>query len=153
MDYEERIPNELLIRARLEKGWTQSRLAEEVGTTFETVSRWERSVVIPSLFYREKLCGVFGKTARELGLDMADAASLTSTESARIVFLSSAYADAERRFVVSLKKELTLRDITLWSSGLVKRQSAHHKSGILEDAIRAVQLVLIILSPHSRGSA
>ena len=52
-----------------------------------------------------------------------------------------------------LKRELTLRDITLWSSGLVKRQQAHHKSGILEDAIRAVQLVLIILSPHSRGSA
>jgi predicted ATPase/transcriptional regulator with XRE-family HTH domain len=152
MDYEERIPNELLIRMRLEKGWTQSRLAEEVGTTFETVSRWERGVVMPSLFYREKLCGVFGKTAEELGLNKADAASLTSKESDRIVFLSSAYADAERRFVVSLKKELALRDITLWSSGLVKRQPARHKSGILEDAIRAVQLVLIILSPHSRGS-
>ena len=153
MDYEERIPNELLIRARLEKGWTQSRLAEEVGTTFETVSRWERGVVIPSLFYREKLCKALGKTAEELGLDRADAASLTSTESTRIVFLSSAFADAERRFVISLKKELTQRDITLWSSGLVKRQPARHKSGILEDAIRTVQLVLFILSPHSRGSA
>ncbi len=61
MDYEERVPNELLIRARLEKGWTQSHLADEVGTTFETVSRWERGVVIPGLFYREKLCSVFDK--------------------------------------------------------------------------------------------
>src|SRR5947209_9108284 len=148
MDYGEHIPNELLIRARLEKGWTQAHLAEEVGTTFETVSRWERSVVIPSLFYREKLCGVFGKTPRELGLDEAASASLTSTASTRIVFLSAAYADAERKFVVSLKKELAMRDITLWSSGLVKRQSAHHKSGILEEAIRAVQLVLVILSPR-----
>ena len=34
----------------------------------------------------------------------------------------------------------------------MKRQLAHHKSGILEDAIRAVQLVLVILSPHSKGS-
>jgi predicted ATPase/DNA-binding NarL/FixJ family response regulator/transcriptional regulator with XRE-family HTH domain len=152
MDYEERVPNEKLIRARLEKGWTQARLAEEVGTTFETVSRWERGVVIPGLFYREKLYSIFGKTATELGLDQADTASLSSAGSTRIVFIASAYADAERKFVVSLKKELAARDITLWSSGLVKRQAAHHKSAILEEVIRAVQLVLVILSPHSKGS-
>ncbi len=153
MDYQERVPNELLVRARLEKGWTQAHLAEEVGTTFETVSRWERGVVIPGLFYRERLCGVFGKTARELGLDETGAASLTGTDLTRIVFLSSAYADAESKFVIALKKKLAMRDITVWSSGLVKRQSAHHKSGILEEAIRAVQLVLVILSPHSKGSS
>ena len=88
MDYEERVPNEKLIRARLEKGWTQARLAEEVGTTFETVSRWERGVVIPGLFYREKLFSIFGKTAAELGLELADTASLSSAGSTRIVFLA-----------------------------------------------------------------
>ncbi len=152
MDYQERVPNELLVRARLEKGWTQAHLAEEVGTTFETVSRWERGVVIPGLYYRQKLCSVLGKAVSELGLSEADSASLPSTDLTRIVFLSSAYADAESKFVVALKKELAMRDITVWSSGLVKRQSAHHKSGILEEAIRAVQLVLVILSPHSKGS-
>src|SRR5579859_5158076 len=152
MGYEECVPNEKLIRARLEKGWTQARLAEEVGTTFETVSRWERGVVIPGLFYREKLRSIFGKSATELGMDQAESAALGSAGSTRIVFLASAYADAERKFVVSLKKELAARDMTLWSSGLVKRQAAHHKSGILEEAIRAVQLVLVILSPHSKGS-
>jgi len=152
MDYEERVPNEKLIHARLEKGWTQARLAEEAGTTFETVSRWERGVVIPGLFYREKLCSIFGTPAAELGLDQADSASLSAANSTRTIFLASAYADAERKFVVSLKKELAARDITLWSSVLVKRQSAHHKSGILEEVIRAVQLVLVILSPHSKGS-
>ncbi|HEV7236211.1 MAG TPA: helix-turn-helix domain-containing protein, partial [Ktedonobacteraceae bacterium] len=140
----------MLARARLAKGWTQARLAEEVGTTFETVSRWERGVVMPGLFYREKLCGIFEKTARELGLD--ETTTLTPPDATRIVFLASAYADAEHKFVVSLKKELSARDITLWSSGLVKRQAAHRKSGILEEVIRAVQLVLVILSPHSKGS-
>lgn len=152
MDYEERVPNEKLIRARLEKGWTQARLAEEVGTTFETVSRWERGVVIPGLFYREKLRGIFGKSATELGMGQAEGAALGPAGSTRMVFLASAYADAERKLVVSLKKELAARDMTLWSSVLVKRQASHHKSGILEEAIRAVQLVLIILSPHSKGS-
>jgi transcriptional regulator with XRE-family HTH domain len=116
MDYEQHVPNEKLIRARLEKGWTQARLAEEAGTTFETVSRWERGVVLPGLFYREKLGSIFGKTAIELGFDQADSASLSSANSTRIIFLASAYADAERKFVVSLKKELAARDITLWSS-------------------------------------
>ena len=152
MVYEERVPNEKLIRARLEKGWTQNRLAEEVGTTFETVSRWERGVVIPGLFYREKLCSIFDKSASELDLDQPEGATLGPGGSTRIVFLASAYADAERKLVVSLKKELAARDMTLWSSVLVKRQAAHHKSGILEEAIRAAQLVLVILSPHSKGS-
>ncbi|HLH61664.1 MAG TPA: helix-turn-helix domain-containing protein [Ktedonobacteraceae bacterium] len=151
MDYQEHVPNERLVRARLEKGWTQAQLAEEVGTTFETVSRWERGIVIPGLYYRQKLCRVFNKTATELGFEDTSTPSLAAG-GARVVFLSSAYADAERKFVVSLKQELAMRDITVWSSGLVKRQSAHHKSGILEEAIRAVQLVLVILSPHSKGS-
>lgn len=152
MDYEEHVPNEKLIRARLEKGWTQARLAEEAGTTFETVSRWERGVVLPGPFYREKLRSIFGKSSAELGIDQAETAALGPAGSTRIIFLASAYADAERKFVVSLKKELAARDITLWSSALVKRQAAHHKSGILEEAIQAAQLVLVILSPHSKGS-
>src|ERR1051326_6292409 len=152
MDYEERVPNEKLIRARLEKGWTQARLAEEGGTTFETVSRWERGVVIPGPFYREKLRTMFGQSALEPDMDQAESPAHGSAGSTRIVFLASAYADTERKVVVSLKKELAARDMTLWSSVLVKRQVAHHKSAVLEEAIQAAQLVLVILSPHSKGS-
>ena len=49
-------------------GLTQAELAEKVGTTFETVSRWERGIKTPSAYYRRKLCEVFGKTPEELGL-------------------------------------------------------------------------------------
>ncbi len=80
MDYEERASKELLARARFEKGWTQAQLAEEVGTTLESVSRWERGVVIPIPAYREKLCRVLGKTSVELGLAGADSPSFSSAE-------------------------------------------------------------------------
>lgn len=152
MDYEERVPNELLVRARSEKGWTQAQLAEKVGTTLETVSRWERGIVIPIPVYRERLCRVLGKTAAELGLDRADSPSFSSADSSQIVFLLSAYADAEHKFVVGLKKELTTRNITSWSSRMVNRQALHRKDTVLQEAIRAAQLVLVILSPNTKRS-
>jgi transcriptional regulator with XRE-family HTH domain len=48
MTIEERVPNERLRHARSLKGWSQAKLAEEVGTSFEMVSRWERGVTIPT---------------------------------------------------------------------------------------------------------
>ena len=50
---EEFVPNERLRRARSLKGWSQAELAEQVGTSFEMVSRWERGVTVPSHYYRE----------------------------------------------------------------------------------------------------
>ena len=46
------LPNEDLRRTRNLKGWTQTELAERVGTSFEMVSRWERGVTIPSAYFR-----------------------------------------------------------------------------------------------------
>src|SRR6266567_5465262 len=152
MNYEENVADESLIRARHGKGWSQAQLAVEVGTTFETVSRWERGVVMPGPYYTEKLCSVLGKTARELGFDKGDSVSLPSDGASRCIFILSAYADSEHEFVVALKKELAMRDITLWSSRMVKRQSLHRKSVVLQEAIRAAQIILIILSPHTKRS-
>jgi ribosome-binding protein aMBF1 (putative translation factor) len=45
---EEFVPNERLRRARSLKGWSQAELAEQVGTSFEIVSRWERGITVPS---------------------------------------------------------------------------------------------------------
>src|SRR2546427_10990597 len=47
MTIEESVPNEQLRHARSLKGWSQAKLAEEVGTSFEMVSRWERGITIP----------------------------------------------------------------------------------------------------------
>src|SRR5581483_394820 len=61
-------PNTLLKRARELRGWSQARVAEEIGTTALNVGRWERGTSMPYPHFREKLCILFGKDARELGL-------------------------------------------------------------------------------------
>ncbi len=68
-------PNTLLKRARELRGWSQARVAEEIGTTALNVGRWERGTSMPYPHFREKLCILFGKDARELGLlEMEDEA-------------------------------------------------------------------------------
>ncbi len=61
-------PNNRLKREREQRGWSQSKLAELVDTNPATVGRWERGVSLPYPIHREKLCELFGKNARELGL-------------------------------------------------------------------------------------
>lgn len=60
--------NEKLIQARMEHSWTQDAVAEQIGTTLVSVSRWERGITIPGPYYRKKLCGLFGKSETDLGI-------------------------------------------------------------------------------------
>ena len=62
-----REPNDLLRHEREMRGWSQSRLAELIGTDTSMISRWEHGARKPDPFYREKLCMLFGKNALELG--------------------------------------------------------------------------------------
>lgn len=50
------------------RGWSQERVAKAVGTNVRTVIRWEQGQTLPYPYYRERLCALFGKNARELGL-------------------------------------------------------------------------------------
>src|SRR5450432_1831448 len=50
------------------RGWSLQKVADTLGITPRTVSRWEHSTAIPYPHYREQLCVLFGKNARELGL-------------------------------------------------------------------------------------
>lgn len=60
-------PHPLKIEREL-RGWSQARVAEAVGTNARTVIRWEQRQTCPYPYYRERLCALFGKNARELGL-------------------------------------------------------------------------------------
>jgi transcriptional regulator with XRE-family HTH domain len=84
---EPRPPNQRLRCARLQRGWSQQRVADLLnqlpGATRadrELVYRWEAGKRTPSPFYRERLCQVFNMSAEQLGLvelpvaDLADAA-------------------------------------------------------------------------------
>ncbi len=53
---------------RERRGWSQARLAEMLGTSTLSISRWERGTVHPSPYFREKLSALFKKDARALGL-------------------------------------------------------------------------------------
>jgi transcriptional regulator with XRE-family HTH domain/tetratricopeptide (TPR) repeat protein len=62
-------PNQLLRRARLERGWTQKVVADRIGAPNDVmVTRWERGTAFPSTYYVERLCQLFGQRASELGL-------------------------------------------------------------------------------------
>ena len=60
-------PNHHLRYEREQRGWSQARVAEQIGTEAVNVSRWERGFSSPSPYYREKLCNLFEKSAQDLG--------------------------------------------------------------------------------------
>ena len=63
------IPNQLLRRARLERGWTQKVVADRIGAPNNMmVTRWERGTAFPSAYYIERLCQLFEQRASDLGL-------------------------------------------------------------------------------------
>ncbi len=60
--------NMRLKRERELRGWSQAKVAMELGIDPTTVGRWERGLSLPYPLFREKLCTLFGKSVRELGL-------------------------------------------------------------------------------------
>lgn len=62
------LPNRLLRNQRKLHCWTQSQVAEKLGTTTVNVNRWESGITSPSLYFRQRLCDLFGKSAEELGI-------------------------------------------------------------------------------------
>lgn len=66
MDSESKVPNIKLRYQRELRGWSQKRLADQIDTSKEMVSKWEGGQN-PGKYYQEKLCNLFGKSAQELG--------------------------------------------------------------------------------------
>ena len=60
--------NSTLRRQRIDRGWSQQRVAAQLNTTEDMVSKWERGVSKPGPFYQEKLSSLYGLPVRELGL-------------------------------------------------------------------------------------
>jgi transcriptional regulator with XRE-family HTH domain len=69
-----------LRRAREQKGWSQSRVAEALGVTTRTVSRWEQGHAMPYPYYRQQLSLLFEKNEQQLGFVPDATASNTREE-------------------------------------------------------------------------
>jgi predicted ATPase/transcriptional regulator with XRE-family HTH domain len=66
-------PNRLLRAARKERGWTQQQVADRIGAPLSlNISRWENGTAFPSAYYIERLCHLFSKSVRELGLSQLE---------------------------------------------------------------------------------
>src|SRR5205814_3766568 len=65
---QQRKPNLQLKHERELRGWSQGDVAEKIGADAHTVYRWEHGITIPTPFFRQRLCELFNKNARELGL-------------------------------------------------------------------------------------
>jgi transcriptional regulator with XRE-family HTH domain len=72
--------NRRLSAARQARGWTQKEVAERIGATELSVSRWERGTHAPSPFYRFRLCALFGLSEADLGIGPQDVAAAGETQ-------------------------------------------------------------------------
>ncbi|HEU5440352.1 MAG TPA: tetratricopeptide repeat protein [Ktedonobacterales bacterium] len=64
-----------LRQERVLRCWSQETVAEKIGTTALNVSRWERGITSPGMYFRQRLCELFEKSAAELGLVAGEVAN------------------------------------------------------------------------------
>src|SRR5258707_11913042 len=63
------LPNELLQYEREQRNWSREYVAEQIGAPeVRMLGRWEREGVLPHPDYRQRLCALYARSARELGL-------------------------------------------------------------------------------------
>jgi transcriptional regulator with XRE-family HTH domain len=60
-------PNWKLRQARIEQGFTQSKLAELLGVDTKTVQRWEQGTHIPRPYAQKRLCAILQHPPQDLG--------------------------------------------------------------------------------------
>jgi transcriptional regulator with XRE-family HTH domain len=99
-------PNVLLRHERDARNWTLQDLADKLyamcieegrksGISSDTVGRWERGLSIPEAHYRAKLCALYGKSSKELGLLEEPDRGVASSEQQSIVVTQQGTVSAD----------------------------------------------------------
>ncbi len=78
-----------LRQARLRKGWTIERAAEEFGVGPNTIYRWEQGLSMPYPHFRQALCQTYGLPAHELDLAEPEAVLPVRPVSSRTALLAA----------------------------------------------------------------
>lgn len=122
-------PNQRLRETRKQHYWTQSQVAEKVGTTVVNVNRWERGTTVPSLYFQQKLCELFGKSLEELGLAPA---SKPLEQIASISTLPQIWNVPLRRnlYFTGRQNILNLLEKTLWQDNTATLTQTQAISGL-----------------------
>jgi tetratricopeptide (TPR) repeat protein/transcriptional regulator with XRE-family HTH domain len=81
--------NRQLIQARRERHWSQKHVADLLGISALTISRWERGQTAPVAYYRRQLVKLFERTEQQLGLVITEAARMSERTSSSIPHTSS----------------------------------------------------------------
>lgn len=107
-------PNHLLRAARKQRGWTQKTVADRIGAPLSlNVTRWEGGTAFPSAYYIEKLCLLFEKSAKDLGLlqhelDTRDASAPPQAASLwNVPFRRNPFFTGRADLLHSLRNQLT----------------------------------------------
>jgi transcriptional regulator with XRE-family HTH domain len=124
-------PNRQLRRERDIRGWSQRRVADEIDTSVDTVSKWERGINTPDPHFREKLCVLFGKTALELDFISHEPVEIVSS-SALSPDASSFYQDSTIRDKLDSAESIINLSWEAWFASRPK-QAAREISRLLPD--------------------
>jgi uncharacterized membrane protein len=118
--------NRRLKYERQQRGWSQARVAEQIGADAVNVSRWERGASSPSPFFQERMCLLFGKSAQELGFlpeVMHNAPEQWGMEEQGDALLATAQGAREldrfRTLSVPTRVLASLSYLLAWGSGLI----------------------------------
>ncbi len=111
-------PNAKLKQLRIQRSWSQQKVAEEIGTTMSQVSRWECGDGRPGIYYREKLCQLFDKTPQELEFlesqEIVNEQSPSDEESIKLPLEFTTYSNATSKFDIQvIDGELGNNDVHL----------------------------------------
>lgn len=99
----------LLIRnKRIEKGLTQEQLADHLGVSSKTVSRWERSLNMPDVLMLESLSLELGVSVKELIIGEE-----TTMQNVDPSVLAILYMQKEEIFKIAKKKKIVLISIMI----------------------------------------
>ena len=103
-------PRVRLTEARNTRGWSQQEVADQLGTTYVNVSRWERGITRPSPYFRRKLCVLFGKTEQELDLVLESEALSDASRSGQTQPLQPVTPAPSQSFVQTYPSPTVLYD-------------------------------------------
>lgn len=81
--------NKRLRQERIRRNWRQSDVAERLGTTVVTVTRWEQGTHQPGSYFRVKLCALFDKSPLELGFVQEDSSLSNNVETEKRATIES----------------------------------------------------------------